>query len=131
MTGEEFNTYDILVNDEDEAMLLLYAREGKPENASFEINPENRAAVLHRRPGDDVFLDGDYYIRDITSSYNIPQNYNGLTILSYLNKNNGRDYDQRLKEQYAIYNPNNQGQYQRIFKSIEELTHIRNRLIYI
>lgn len=57
MTGEEFNTYDILVNDEDEAMLLLYAREGKPENATFEVDPENRAAVLHRRPEDDVFLD--------------------------------------------------------------------------
>ena len=70
---------------------------------------------------DDIFLDGDYYIRDITSSYNIPQNHNGLTILSYLNKNNGRDYDQRLREQYAIYDPNNQGQYQRMFKSIEEL----------
>lgn len=70
---------------------------------------------------DDVFLDGDYYIRDLTSSYNIPQNYNGLTILSYLNRNNGRDYDQRLREQYAIYDPNNQGQYQRIFNNIEDL----------
>lgn len=70
---------------------------------------------------DDIFLDGNYYIRDLTSSYNIPQNYNGLTILSYLNKNNGRDYDQRLREQYAIYDPNNQGQYQRIFNNIEDL----------
>lgn len=70
---------------------------------------------------DDVFLDGDYYIRDLTASYNIPQNYNGLTVLSYLNRNNGRDYDQRLREQYAIYDPNNQGQYQRLFNNIEDL----------
>ena len=58
MTGEEFETYDFLINDEDEAMLLLYVREGKPPNASIEIDQEARSAVLHRRPGDDIFLDG-------------------------------------------------------------------------
>ena len=77
---------------------------------------------------DDVFLDGDYYIRDLTASYNIPQNYNGLTILSYLNRNNGRDYDQRLREQYAIYDPNNQGQYQRIYNNIEDLQSYLSKL---
>ncbi len=58
MTGEEFETYDFLINDEDEAMLLLYVREGEPQNASIEVDQEARSAVLHRRPGDDIFLDG-------------------------------------------------------------------------
>lgn len=58
MTGEEFETYDFLINDEDEAMLLLYVREGEPQNATIEIDSKNHSALLHRRPGDDVFLDG-------------------------------------------------------------------------
>lgn len=57
MTGEEFETYDFLINDEDEAMLLLYVREGEPQNATIEIDQNTRSAVLHRHPGDDVFLD--------------------------------------------------------------------------
>ena len=57
MTSEEFETYDFLINDEDEAMLLLYVREGEPQNATIEIDPKKRSAILHRRPGDDVFLD--------------------------------------------------------------------------
>ena len=35
MAGEDFETYDFLINDEDEAMLLLYVREGEPENDLF------------------------------------------------------------------------------------------------
>lgn len=56
MTEDNFDTYDFLVNDEDEAMLLLYVRESAPENASVEIDIENRSAVLHRNKDDDVAL---------------------------------------------------------------------------
>ncbi len=57
MTGEEFETYDFLINDEDEAMLLLYVREGEPKDAVIDINHNNKSALLHRRPGEDITLD--------------------------------------------------------------------------
>ncbi len=56
MTGENFETYDFLINDEDEAMLLLYVREGEPENASLELNLQERSAVLHRNTTDEISL---------------------------------------------------------------------------
>lgn len=57
MREDEFKTYDFLINDEDEAMLLLYARDGAPENPSIEINPEDGTAVLTRNPEDSVSLE--------------------------------------------------------------------------
>ena len=32
MNADVFDTFDFLINDEDEVMLLLYEREGEPEN---------------------------------------------------------------------------------------------------
>ena len=49
MAAEEFETYDFLINDEDETMLLLYVREGEPQNATITLNPDEKSAVLHRR----------------------------------------------------------------------------------
>ena len=57
MREDEFKTYDFLINDEDEAMLLLYARDGAPENPSIEINPEDGTAVLTRNPEDSISLE--------------------------------------------------------------------------
>lgn len=57
MREDELKTYDFLINDEDEAMLLLYARDGAPENPSIEINPEDGTAVLTRNPEDSVSLE--------------------------------------------------------------------------
>lgn len=57
MTGDTFETYDFLINDEDEAMLLLYVREGEPQNAVIEIDTDKKTALLHRRPGEEVTLD--------------------------------------------------------------------------
>ena len=56
MTEEKFDTYDFLINDEDEAMLLLYVREGTPENPSITINIEDKSAVLIRNDEDEVAL---------------------------------------------------------------------------
>jgi len=42
------NAYDFVTNDEDEVMLLLYARESTPKNAVITIDLEKRSAVLHR-----------------------------------------------------------------------------------
>ena len=56
MNEESFNTYDFLINDEDEAMLLLYAREGSPDNPVFEIDTDNKSALLIRNDDDSVSL---------------------------------------------------------------------------
>lgn len=58
MTGENFDTYDFLVNDEDEAMLLLYVRESEPQDAVIDINYDNKSAVLHRNATDNINLEG-------------------------------------------------------------------------
>ena len=58
MAAQDINTYDFLINDEDEVMLLLYARDTEPHDSSIEINAAEKSAVLHRTPTDDVWLDG-------------------------------------------------------------------------
>lgn len=58
MASQDTNTYDFLINDEDEVMLLLYVHEGEPSDSSIEIDMENKSAVLHRTPTDEIFLDG-------------------------------------------------------------------------
>lgn len=56
MTQNNFNTYDFLINDEDETMLLLYARDSSPENPSIELDIKNKTAFLQRNPNDGVSL---------------------------------------------------------------------------
>lgn len=50
-------TYDFIMNDEDEAMLLLYAGESKPENAKIMIDFENKSAELTRNAAETIVLD--------------------------------------------------------------------------
>ena len=50
------DTFDFIVNDEDEAMLLIYAREGEPKNPLIEINPNDKTAILHRNDDDEIML---------------------------------------------------------------------------
>ncbi len=56
MVIQEFETYDFLINDEDEVMLLLYVREGEPQNALLEINIKQCSAILHRNATDNINL---------------------------------------------------------------------------
>ncbi len=56
MTGNDFNTFDFLINDEDEVMLLIYAREGEPQNASIAFDSQAQTAVLTRNEGDVIEL---------------------------------------------------------------------------
>lgn len=58
MSEEKFDTYDFLLNDEDEAMLLLYVREGAPEDPSIAINLDDKSAILIRNATDEVTLSG-------------------------------------------------------------------------
>ena len=39
MDNKDFDTFDFLINDEDEVMLLLYQREGEPLNWMRKKNP--------------------------------------------------------------------------------------------
>ncbi len=52
MEEKDFETFDFLINDEDEVMLLLYQREGEPENPHIEIDVEEKAALLYRNDND-------------------------------------------------------------------------------
>ncbi len=56
MNNSEFETFDFLINDEDEVMLLLYQREGEPEHAQIELDRDNRIAVLYRNQSDSIAL---------------------------------------------------------------------------
>ena len=57
MTKDNFDTYDFLINDEDEVMLLLYAREGTPSKSpSIEINTEEKTGYLARNDNDVISL---------------------------------------------------------------------------
>ena len=50
---ENFDTFDFLVNDEDEVMLLLYERENEPVSTPrIEFNLEEKSALLYRNEDD-------------------------------------------------------------------------------
>ena len=50
---ETFDTFDFLVNDEDEVMLLLYERDSEPVSVPhIEFDPENKSALLYRNEDD-------------------------------------------------------------------------------
>jgi len=49
----DFDTFDFLINDEDEVMLLLYEREGEPSTTPhIEFDFEEKAALLYRNEND-------------------------------------------------------------------------------
>ncbi len=56
MPSEDFETFDFVVNDEDEVMLLLYERDGEPNQPAFKINPAEHAALLRRNDNDIIEL---------------------------------------------------------------------------
>lgn len=56
MDADIFDTFDFLINDEDEVMLLLYEREGEPQNPRIELDAEENAALLVRNNNDKLLL---------------------------------------------------------------------------
>lgn len=48
MTENNFNTYEFIINEDDEIMLLLYSQEGKPEEPVLELSSDSNQAVLYR-----------------------------------------------------------------------------------
>lgn len=50
----ETDTFDFLISDEDEIMLILHARDIPPEQPAVRLNPEDKTIELYRRI-DDAF----------------------------------------------------------------------------
>lgn len=55
---DEFETFDFIINEEDEVMLLLYEQNSEPQNPRIEIDLNEKSAVLIRNENDEIFLDG-------------------------------------------------------------------------
>lgn len=53
----DVNTYDFLISDENEVMLLLYARDIAPEEPVVRLNPEQKIIELYRRRNDAFTLE--------------------------------------------------------------------------
>ncbi len=50
------NSYDFLINEEDEVMLLLYSRQGSPETPSISIDASTNSATFFRNKADSFSL---------------------------------------------------------------------------
>ena len=55
---DEFETFDFIINEEDEVMLLLYEQDSEPQNPRIEIDLNEKSAVLIRNENGEIFLDG-------------------------------------------------------------------------
>ena len=56
MDTKDFETFDFLINDEDEVMLLLYQRDGEPSDPHSELDSEEKSALLYRNNDDTLLL---------------------------------------------------------------------------
>ena len=70
MTENNFNTYDFIVNEDDEVMLLIYAKDGTPKKPHIDINVQNKQAILYRSENnglsiEDISDDILFLLRDI------------------------------------------------------------------
>lgn len=54
---DNIEKYDFLINDEDEAMLLLYVHEGEPDNPTIELDVEDKTAILNRNAVSSITLE--------------------------------------------------------------------------
>ena len=56
MTDNDFDKFDFIINEDDEVMLLLYARETPPKNPCITIDLEDKSAMLQRNSSDGIQL---------------------------------------------------------------------------
>ncbi len=56
MTDNDFDKFDFIINEDDEVMLLLYARETIPQNPCITIDFEDKSAMLQRNSSDGIQL---------------------------------------------------------------------------
>ncbi|MBQ8481762.1 MAG: hypothetical protein IJ532_04445 [Alphaproteobacteria bacterium] len=58
------NTYDFLISDENEVMLILYSRDSEPENPAVHLDAENHTIELYRNSEDALtlqYVDSDIF----------------------------------------------------------------------
>ena len=58
------DTYDFLISDENEVMLILYSRDSTPENPAVHLDAENHTVELYRNPEDALtlqYVDSDIF----------------------------------------------------------------------
>ena len=48
MTETHSDTYDFIINEDDEIMLLLYAGDATPQNPHLDLNIDDNQAILYR-----------------------------------------------------------------------------------
>lgn len=53
---DDFNTFDFLINDDNEVMLLLYAQENEPQDAYFHFDYTKNVAIFIRNESNKIFL---------------------------------------------------------------------------
>lgn len=58
------NTYDFIISDKNEVMLILYSRESAPENPAVRLDTENHIVELYRNSQDALtlqYVDNDVF----------------------------------------------------------------------
>lgn len=54
---KDFNTFEFMTTEENEVLLLLYARITEPLNPTVKLDYENHKIILHRNDEDEVMLE--------------------------------------------------------------------------
>ena len=54
----DFDGFEFIITEEDDVMLIIYARSTNPENPEVELNKEQNSIVLRRNSSDVVTLEG-------------------------------------------------------------------------
>ncbi len=58
MADEDLNTFDFVVNDANELMLLIHAQDTEAKNARLELNVDENSALLVRNEESELLLEG-------------------------------------------------------------------------
>lgn len=53
----EFDGFEFIITEEDDVLLVIYARSTNPENPAIELVPNKKQAMLYRNPADTVLLE--------------------------------------------------------------------------
>ena len=68
----EFDGFEFIVTEEDDVMLVIYARSGNPENPTIELDKSAHRVILERNPADVVTLEQvDDKILEILAEENV------------------------------------------------------------
>ena len=57
MTQDNSNFYDFIINEDDEIMLLLYAKDSSPESPYINIDKDNKQAFLYRSENEGICIE--------------------------------------------------------------------------